>query len=197
MTVAALVIYAFFALIALGARTLLHVRTTGRWPLLMPRTPAAWVGQGAVTLGIFGAPAGAVLDVTKATDRLFDSEVVAVIGVVAMGLGVVGVVVAQMQMGSSWRAGVDPSDRTDLVTRGLFERVRNPIYSSMVLAVLGTFLVVPNAVTVASTVLVAIGVELLVRLVEEPYLSSEHGPAFARYTARTGRFLPRIGRSRR
>ena len=39
-----------------------------------------------------------------------------------------------------------------------------------------------------------IGLELHVRLVEEPYLLRVHGDAYRRYAARTGRFLPRVGR---
>jgi protein-S-isoprenylcysteine O-methyltransferase Ste14 len=35
-----------------------------------------------------------------------------------------------------------------------------------------------------------------VRLVEEPYLRRVHGCAYETYAARTGRFLPRIGRLR-
>ena len=34
------------------------------------------------------------------------------------------------------------------------------------------------------------------RLVEEPYLHRVHGTAYDRYAARTGRFLPWIGRQR-
>ena len=34
----------------------------------------------------------------------------------------------------------------------------------------------------------------LVRAVEEPYLRSAHGPDFDAYVARTGRFLPAVGR---
>jgi protein-S-isoprenylcysteine O-methyltransferase Ste14 len=36
-------------------------------------------------------------------------------------------------MGASWRIGVDPSERTDLVTGGAFALVRNPIFSAMLL----------------------------------------------------------------
>jgi protein-S-isoprenylcysteine O-methyltransferase Ste14 len=37
--------------------------------------------------------------------------------------------------------------------------------------------------------------EIQVRFVEEPYLERVHGDAYRRYAARTGRFLPGIGRS--
>jgi hypothetical protein len=37
-------------------------------------------------------------------------------------------------------------------------------------------------------------VQLQVRAVEEPHLRATHGDAYAAYAARTGRFVPRIGR---
>lgn len=39
--------------------------------------------------------------------------------------------------GSSWRIGVDPDERTELVTDGIFRFSRNPIYVFMVVAWLG------------------------------------------------------------
>jgi protein-S-isoprenylcysteine O-methyltransferase Ste14 len=39
--------------------------------------------------------------------------------------------------------------------------------------------------------------QMQVRLVEEPYLTSVHGYAYRRHAARTGRFLTGIGRLRR
>jgi len=36
-------------------------------------------------------------------------------------------------------------------------------------------------------------VKIQVRLVEEPYLLRTHGPAYARYAQRVGRFLPGLG----
>ena len=41
---------------------------------------------------------------------------------------------------------------------------------------------------------IVIGVQLEVRVVEEPYLRRVHGDAYEQYTTSVGRFLPRIGR---
>ena len=38
------------------------------------------------------------------------------------------------------------------------------------------------------------GLEIQTRAVEEPYLRELHGKAYARYAARTGRFVPGVGR---
>ena len=41
-----------------------------------------------------------------------------------------------------------------------------------------------------------VGIEIQVRLVEEPHLRALHGKAFDAYTSRVGRFLPGVGRQR-
>jgi protein-S-isoprenylcysteine O-methyltransferase Ste14 len=41
---------------------------------------------------------------------------------------------------------------------------------------------------------VALGMELHVRRVEEPYLHWAHGDAYRDYAARVGRFVPGVGR---
>jgi protein-S-isoprenylcysteine O-methyltransferase Ste14 len=43
---------------------------------------------------------------------------------------------------------------------------------------------------------VLLSIQIQVRLVEEPYLLRVHGDAYRRYAARTGRFVPGLGRLR-
>jgi len=60
--------------------------------------------------------------------------------------GLVLTLVAQAQMGASWRIGID--DRpTRLVTSGLFALSRNPIFSGMFLTLAGVVLISPAAWT--------------------------------------------------
>jgi protein-S-isoprenylcysteine O-methyltransferase Ste14 len=58
----------------------------------------------------------------------------------------------------------------------------------------GLALLVPNLVAAAMLAAFVAALQVQVRLVEEPYLQRVHGAAYARYAARTGRFLPGIGR---
>ncbi|MCA9511395.1 MAG: isoprenylcysteine carboxylmethyltransferase family protein, partial [Myxococcales bacterium] len=90
---------------------------------------------------------------------------------------------------------VDERERTALVTSGPFAFVRNPIFTFMGVSQAGFALLVPNAVGLGALALLAVGIELHVRFVEEPYLLRTHGDAYARYAASTGRFLPGIGRA--
>ncbi|MBW2286955.1 MAG: isoprenylcysteine carboxylmethyltransferase family protein [Deltaproteobacteria bacterium] len=111
-------------------------------------------------------------------------------------IGNAGGLLAQLAMGSSWRVGVDASERTELVTHGMFAWVRNPIFSFISLSVLGLVLLVPNPLSLLAGVLTLVGIEVQVRAVEEPYLLRMHGADYARYAARVGRFVPAIGRLR-
>lgn len=115
-------------------------------------------------------------------------------GLVITLAGMAATLAAQTNMGASWRVGVDAGERTDLVTAGLFAHVRNPVFTAMTATCVGLALIVPNAVALAALVALVAAVELQVRVVEEPYLTSVHGPAYAAYTTRAGRFLPKIGR---
>jgi protein-S-isoprenylcysteine O-methyltransferase Ste14 len=108
---------------------------------------------------------------------------------VAAGLALV--VAAQIQMGASWRIGIDERP-TPLVTRGLYSLVRNPIFGGMLLALLGVLAVAPTVGAAVAWVAVAQLIAVQVRL-EEQHLLALHGEIFAEYVARTGRFVPGIG----
>ena len=111
-------------------------------------------------------------------------------------VGIVATVYAQLDMGDSWRIGVDPSETTTLVRSGVFGWVRNPIFTAMMTFGLGIALVTPNLVAIAGLCCWSITIELQVRVVEEPYLLTVHGDAYRDYLASVGRFVPGVGRRR-
>jgi protein-S-isoprenylcysteine O-methyltransferase Ste14 len=193
----ALVLYAVWGATAFGLRMLIQFRRTGdtgfRSQAGRPGSAEWWARLsfvGALALGL-AAPI-ADLAGLEPFDAL-DGRGVALIGVLLAVLGIVGTLLAQLAMGNSWRIGVEPSERTDLVTGGVFNLVRNPIFTTMGVTAAGLALVVPNVVALVGLVVLVFALELQVRVVEEPYLRSVHGDAFAGYTARVGRFVPGVG----
>ncbi len=110
--------------------------------------------------------------------------------------GLIGTYRAQLDMGRSWRIGVDAKERTDLVADGLFRYARNPIFSFMTLVGLSSFAAAPNTATGVGAAMLVVGVDVQARLVEEPYLQKTHGEAYAAYARRTGRFIPGLGKIR-
>lgn len=194
-----LVLYLVGLLAAFGIRTWLHRRRTGSagWRGLSGRPGSAewWGGAlfaAAIVLGAVG-PALAAGGTGPAPAPL--PAAAAWVGLVVATAGFAGTLAAQAGMGTSWRIGVDPAERTTLVTTGVFAVVRNPIFTAMATALAGLVLLAPTVVTLAALGCLVAAVELQVRVVEEPYLRRTHGEAYARYTARVGRFVPGVGRT--
>jgi len=69
------------------------------------------------------------------------------VGMGIMFFALAWVVIAQSQMGASWRIGVDHDEETAFIQKGLFRYSRNPIYVGMIFLVFGFFLVLPNPLT--------------------------------------------------
>jgi protein-S-isoprenylcysteine O-methyltransferase Ste14 len=115
------------------------------------------------------------------------------VGIGVASLGIAGALLSQVRLGASWRIGVDACETTELVTRGLFGVVRNPIFSFMILSGAGLLAVLPTPFCAVSVLLTFAGIELQVRAVEEPHLERVHGEAYRRYAAEVGRFVPGVG----
>ncbi len=99
--------------------------------------------------------------------------------------------VCWIKMGTSWRMGIDPNERTQLVLTGPYAFVRHPIYAlSQVLGV-AALLAVPSPLMILVVALHLLFMQWEVRR-EEKYLVILHGQAYADYTARVGRFFPRL-----
>lgn len=109
-------------------------------------------------------------------------------GCVVLIASFVWILVAQAQMGSSWRIGIDDRGRTKLIRTGLFNVSRNPIFLGMRAVLLGLFLITPNAVSLASLFLGEGLLQVQVRL-EEEYLRKVHGDSYDDYTGKVRRWI--------
>jgi len=192
----ALALYAVFFALAFGWRTWRQLRTTGR-------SGFAGISRGGALERIGGALFAVALVLGVAAPVLAMSEIAPALfaarpalGCALYALGLALTLWAQWTMGASWRIGVDPSERTQLVTSGAFAFARNPIFTGMLGVALGLALLLPNAPAIAAVASLAIALELQVRLVEEPYLIAQHGEAYLGWARRVGRFVPGVGRLR-
>jgi protein-S-isoprenylcysteine O-methyltransferase Ste14 len=200
MAVLGLVLLAVWLLLVTGVRTVIQIRRTGTASLPRfrdrPGSPQWWarllsgIGFACAVAAPLAELAG--LDPIAALDR----TPVRAAGVVLVVVGIAATLAAQLAMGASWRPDVDPKVRTALITSGPFRLVRNPIFTATAATATGLALVVPNLLAAAMLVAFVAALQVQVRLVEEPYLARVHGTAWERYAARTGRFLPWIGRQR-
>ncbi|MDV3131336.1 isoprenylcysteine carboxylmethyltransferase family protein [Mycobacterium sp. 29Ha] len=199
MAIAVLALFAAMMLVMGALRAVIQRRRTGEIGTrrtLRPDGSLQWwalagTDLGWLTVGV-GAPIADLAGMSPLT--ILDHPLVSGVGVAFAVLGMLLAFGAQMAMGASWRTGIDEAERTSLVTTGAFRVVRNPIFAAATVAFVGLALMVPNAVAVAGLVVSVIGIEVQVRLAEEPYLRRAHGVAYTEYTSRVGRFLPGIGR---
>ena len=202
MAEAALVLYVLYLLLAFGLRTVIQVRRTGATGFhgLGGRPGSAeWLAGVAFTVALvlgFAAPVLAITGTVPAVSGL-ESAPAQAVGLALTLAGIAGTVYAQIAMGTSWRIGVDHSERTALVTTGPFALVRNPIFAAMLPTALGLALMVPSPLAIIGAVMLLVALELQVRVVEEPYLLTAHDGEYRTYAARVGRFIPGVGRLHR
>jgi protein-S-isoprenylcysteine O-methyltransferase Ste14 len=195
VTAVSLVLYIVALVVLFGVRSWVQRRRTGHTGFHgISGTPAegGWWGGVLFVVAMVLGLAGPLLAVTEVVtaDPPFGVQAV---GLAVALVGFAATLAAQTGMGASWRIGVDPGERTELVTTGVFAHVRNPIFTAMVLAQLGVVLMVPTWVSAAALVALVAAVQLQVRAVEEPYLRAVHGAAYEAYAARAGRFVPGVG----
>lgn len=195
----ALTLYLGFLAVAFGWRTWAQYRRTGDHGirgLARPVGSVAWYGGVALGIGVGGAllaPLAQLAGLVEPWDAL-EGSWARVAGLLTALTGIALTVLAQWQMGKAWRIGVDPQERTALVTDGLFRYMRNPIFLGMILALAGLFLLVPNPISLGASALSLLGIEIQVRKVEEPYLVVAHGERYLNYARDVGRFFPGFGR---
>jgi protein-S-isoprenylcysteine O-methyltransferase Ste14 len=198
MAIVALILYGAYLLLAFGLRTLIQLRRTGSTGFhgLGGRPGSAeWIAGVGFTVALLvgaAAPVLALLDLVEPIAAL-DTTAAHVVGLVLAVAGIGLTFYAQVAMGASWRIGVDPAERTQLVTSGPFALVRNPIFAAMLPTAVGLAMLVPSWVAIAGLVGLVAALELQVRVVEEPYLLQAHGETYAAYAARVGRFVPGVG----
>ena len=109
-------------------------------------------------------------------------------GIGLLILALLWTVVAQAQMGESWRIGIDHEHQTALVRAGVFRFSRNPIFLGMKITLVGLFLVIPNALTVLTLLMGVVLIQIQVRL-EEQFLVKTHGEEYCQYRRQVRRWL--------
>jgi protein-S-isoprenylcysteine O-methyltransferase Ste14 len=196
----AVVLFAVFGVLGFGWRSWLQYRRTGSTGLRGIKTGGLLeylAGVGFVVALIVSVSAAILQEIAVVEPvRVLSVVWIQTVGIVIATAGIAATVYSQLEMGDSWRIGVDERETTTLVHTGVFARIRNPIYTAMFTFGIGITLVTPNLVACAGLILLVASIQLQVRRVEEPYLLRTHGDAYRAYAAQVGRFIPGVGRVR-
>lgn len=95
---------------------------------------------------------------------------------------------ALRSLADSWRLGIDRKTPGPLVTEGIFAWTRNPVYVTLDLLIIGTFLIQGRLIFLAlALACVALLHEQIRR--EERFLTDTYGDAYRNYCARVGRYV--------
>jgi protein-S-isoprenylcysteine O-methyltransferase Ste14 len=142
---------------------------------------AIWIAQPFVTA--IGRPDWAAIE------PLFRSTALAWAAAAIVFAGFLATRACWKLMGKSWRMGIDPAEKTELVCSGPWARVRHPIYALSQLMMLATMIAIPGPVLLAAGFLHLSLLQWEARR-EEVHLLTLHGTAYAEYCVRVRRFFP-------
>lgn len=98
--------------------------------------------------------------------------------------------VAVVCMRDSWRAGIPDTDKTELVTGGIYRYSRNPAFLGFDCMYIGVLLLYANPLTAAFTLFAMVMLHLQI-LQEEKFLTARFGEAYTEYCRHTFRYLGR------
>lgn len=190
----ALISYITLTVLIFGFRVAIQKKHTGDTGLRVSTQLSSPIQKVATYLQIFVLLAILSIVILDSLDMLmphFEFATVGnIIGLTLCAIGAALTMVSQYQMGKSWRIGVDETEKTELVTHGMFSVSRNPIYFGMLIVGLGFMVLVPHAFMVICFILAFIGIDLQVRQIEEPHLVRVFGDEYVEYTNRTNRYIP-------
>ena len=118
------------------------------------------------------------------------STAMAVAGAIITAIGLGLAAWARFVLGRNWSAAVSLKESHELIRTGPYARIRHPIYSGIILGLLGTALAVGEWRALVAMAVLSLSYLLIKARKEERLLAREFGPAFQEYRSHTGMFLP-------
>ena len=99
-------------------------------------------------------------------------------------------------LGTNWSITLQMRENHQLVTTGIYARIRHPMYSSMFLLGVAQVLFLPNWI-VGPTYLITFGAAYIFRVkVEERMMIDRFGSEYEEYMQRTGRLIPAYSKTK-
>jgi len=124
--------------------------------------------------------------------RLFPPHAwVAYLGIAITAAGLLFALWARMHLGGNWSGTVTVKVDHKLIRTGPYRFVRHPIYSGMVLAMIGTALERRQVRGLVAVVLLYIGFSIK-RRIEDGYMMATFGSEYQDYMRSTGALFPRL-----
>lgn len=106
-------------------------------------------------------------------------------------IGIAFAIWARYHIGKYWSGTVSLRADHELIRTGPYSHIRHPIYTGILLAILGTVLVVGKYRAIVALAIILLGF-IWKASREEALLAGEFGPGFEEHKRVTGFFLPRF-----
>lgn len=175
------VFFAFWALTALRTKRTVETRPVGsRLAYALPTALGAWL----LFKGTTGPhPLG---------DRVLPhTAAIAAVGLAVVAAGLALALWARVTLGDNWSGQVTFKEGHELIRHGPYAHVRHPIYSAILLMLLGTAIAIGTLGALVGLPLILLGIWL--KLAQEEALMSEHFPAeYAAYRSRVKAMVPHL-----
>lgn len=113
------------------------------------------------------------------------------IGIAIALLGDAVFICSVITMRDSWRAGVSKTDKTELVTAGIYQFSRNPAFLGFDLVYIGILLMFFNWILFAASAFAALMFHLQIVNVEEDFLIGTFGNEYLNYRNNVNRYFGR------
>jgi protein-S-isoprenylcysteine O-methyltransferase Ste14 len=115
------------------------------------------------------------------------------LGLVLILMGAVGLLGCIWQFFSEGHGTLAPIDAPkELVVRGLYQYVRNPMYVSVVTILIGEVILFGSTAIIIEAVIFMVLAYLFVVFYEEPALRRQFGESYEKYSQTVGRWIPRF-----
>ncbi len=111
------------------------------------------------------------------------------LGVVIMALGIAFTVWARVTLGRNWSSTITLKQNHELIQTGPYDWVRHPIYTGVLMMVVGTAIAVGEWRALLAAALV-LGSLLIKLRIEEKWMTDYFGPGYAAYSKRVAMLIP-------
>jgi protein-S-isoprenylcysteine O-methyltransferase Ste14 len=138
--------------------------------------------------GVSGVGVFLIVGILRRSSLATDNLILAVLGTLLFTSGIALAVWARLYLGRNWGMPTSQRVESELVTSGPYRFVRHPIYSGLLLAVLGTALVDSLTGLIVFAVLVAYF--YYCGIVEERNLTATFPEAYPEYRSKTKMLIP-------
>jgi protein-S-isoprenylcysteine O-methyltransferase Ste14 len=121
-----------------------------------------------------------------------NTQSVRLLGLPLILIGAAGLLACIWQFFSEGHGTLAPVDAPkELVVRGLYKYVRNPMYVSVVTILIGEAIFFGSTAIIVEAVIFILLASLFVVLYEEPALRRQFGESYERYSQKVSRWIPR------